>query len=238
MKTFPQCYPVTSGETLKAVEHFPKHIRSILMFTSEISRRDLTIICVGGGSVTDFGGFVASVLKRGVNLVHIPSTWLAAIDAAHGGKTALNVAGIKNQIGTFYPASKIFLVKEVLMAQPEPRANEALPELVKIAMIDGGVWAQKLLEDEQTASSALIWKNLRHAIAAKQRIVAQDPYEKNGKREVLNLGHTVGHVYEAYYGMPHGEAIAHGLRFALKWSLKKFQGETLNPLLCKEGNRG
>ena len=72
----------------------------------------MSIAVLGGGSVGDFGGFVASIFKRGVRLVQIPSTWLAAIDSAHGGKTALNVEGVKNQIGTFYPAEKIYFSEE------------------------------------------------------------------------------------------------------------------------------
>ena len=79
-------YPVKAGEALKSVEQFPAHIAKIIRLCENTSSRRLTVVVVGGGSVGDFGGFVASILKRGVKLVQIPSTWLAAIDSAHGGK--------------------------------------------------------------------------------------------------------------------------------------------------------
>ncbi|MBO9667261.1 MAG: hypothetical protein J7501_10665, partial [Bdellovibrio sp.] len=195
-------------------------IKAITKICENASARKLTIVVAGGGSVGDFGGFVASILKRGVRLVHIPSTWLAAIDSAHGGKTALNVGGAKNQIGTFYPASQIVLVRSVLMAQPEARTFEAFGELVKIALIEGGtLWSS--LAKERNVSAALLWKHLEAAVKAKYKVVAKDPEEKSGLRHVLNLGHTMGHVFESYYELPHGIAINYGLDFALRWSVQK-----------------
>lgn len=216
-KRFHAVYPVTSGEKLKAVEAFPRHITNIQKLTDGISRNRLTIVALGGGSVCDFSGFVASVLKRGVNLTLIPSTWLAALDAAHGGKTALNIASAKNQIGTFYPASKIYLVKSLLRAQPRQRAEEAMSELVKIAALDGGAWTRKVFGLHQDPPE-LLWTLLDDAIRAKRKIVDVDPFERNGKRQALNFGHTMGHVFEAACGLPHGKAIAAGLQFSLEWS--------------------
>ncbi|OGQ22426.1 MAG: hypothetical protein A3I05_03005 [Deltaproteobacteria bacterium RIFCSPLOWO2_02_FULL_44_10] len=249
MKQFPLRYPVIAGEKLKSIESFSYHLQKIVRLTNSLSRKDLTIVCIGGGSVCDFGGFVASVLKRGVRLIHIPSTWLAAIDAVHGGKTALNVGGVKNQIGTFYPPKKIFIVRELLETQREALAQEAMAELVKIALIDGSEWVNRLLSnanfdaarlsarssrapakhlagaDEERRSGAAISQImcafLNEAVRAKYRIVNADPYE-TGPRQVLNLGHTVGHVFETYYGWSHGKAVANGLRFALEWSKLKF----------------
>src|SRR5690606_36298588 len=106
------------GEELKQIKNFPGHIRKISKVLGEANHRGLTIIVVGGGSVGDFGGFVASVYRRGVNLIHIPSTWLAAVDSSHGGKTALNVFSVKNQIGSFYPAKEIYLLEPLLATLP------------------------------------------------------------------------------------------------------------------------
>ncbi|MBI4126523.1 MAG: 3-dehydroquinate synthase [Deltaproteobacteria bacterium] len=232
VRTFPKRYPVSAGEKLKAVESFPNHMKRLLALSDGIARNDIIIIAVGGGSVCDFAGFVASVLKRGVQLIFVPSTWLAAVDAAHGGKTALNVRGIKNQIGTFYFPSHIYLVKSLLMAQPEARAREAMAELTKIALISGGplranperVTNSIVTREEFRAGrpSISLWKLLPHAIRAKQRIVQRDPFERNGHRRLLNLGHTMGHIVEAHYRMSHGKAIAAGLLFALEWSAKKY----------------
>lgn len=220
MKQFPLSYGVTAGEELKSIDRFPQHISKIVKMCENTSSRRLTLVVAGGGSVGDFGGFVASILKRGVKLVHLPSTWLSAIDSAHGGKTALNVGAAKNQIGTFYPADKIILVKSLLKAQPEARSFEGFGELLKISWIAGGsLWNQ--LSKESEVNSALLWKYLGAAIAAKNKVVAADPEEKTGHRHILNLGHTVGHALESYYQLPHGVAINYGLDFALRWSVHK-----------------
>lgn len=210
-------YAVKAGEDLKSVSAFPSHITQIVKLCENSSARKLKILAIGGGSVGDFAGFVASILKRGVGLVHMPSTWLSAIDSAHGGKTALNVAGAKNQIGTFYPAEKIILVKKLLLSQPSVRTFEGFGELLKIALINGGpLWSQVSRESELNAD--LLWKHLKTAIAAKNKVVSKDPEEKSGYRHILNLGHTVGHVIEADQALPHGVAINYGLDFALRYS--------------------
>ncbi|WP_413612680.1 hypothetical protein [Bdellovibrio sp. HCB-110] len=220
MKQFSLSYAVRAGEQLKSVDQFPAHISKIVQLCENTSSRRLTLVVAGGGSVGDFGGFVASILKRGVKLVQMPSTWLSAIDSAHGGKTALNVGSAKNQIGTFYPADKIVLVKSLLIAQPEARAFEGFGELLKISWIAGGpLWSKFAKEFE--VSSATLWKYLASSVAAKNKVVAQDPEEKSGHRHILNLGHTMGHVLESYYKLPHGVAINYGLDFALRWSVEK-----------------
>lgn len=220
LKLFPHRYAVTAGEPLKSIDEFPRHMHKIVELCRKCSSRNLTVVVVGGGSVGDFAGFVASVLKRGVRLVQIPSTWLAAIDSAHGGKTALNVGTAKNQIGTFYPAEKIFLVKSLLLAQPSVRSFEGFGELLKIALLAGGsFW--KSLSKEKNVSPELLWKYLRPAVQAKYNIVDKDPLEKTGHRHLLNLGHTVGHALEVYHQLPHGIAINYGLDFALRFGVQR-----------------
>lgn len=219
VKNFPASYPVQAGENLKDLAQFPKHMTKILHLADQLSTQDLTIVVAGGGSVGDFGGFVASILKRGVNLVQIPTTWLSAIDSAHGGKTALNVGGVKNQIGTFYSAKQVFLVRSALSAQGKEQAQDAFGELAKIAIIDNNrVW--KNLSKSQEKEGELIWKYLPHAIQAKYKIVNRDPFEKKKIRQVLNLGHTVGHVIEAHQKLSHGASVSQGLLFCLEWSHK------------------
>lgn len=213
-------YPVTAGESLKAVENFARHLHGLTRLSEKLSSRRLVIVVVGGGSVGDFGGFVASTFKRGLPLIHIPSTWLAAIDSAHGGKTGLNVSGLKNQVGTFYPAEKVFLVRSLLLSQPESRAFEAFGELLKISLIHGGAFWRDLRKETEVCG-ALIWKYLPQAVAAKMKVVREDPQERNGLRHVLNLGHTLGHVLESHYEIPHGIAVNYGLHFAVEWSLQK-----------------
>ena len=217
---FANKYAVKAGEELKSIDQLSTHIKKIAKISQEIPSRQMTIVVFGGGSVGDFAGFVASIFKRGVGLIQIPSTWLSAIDSAHGGKTALNVAGVKNQIGTFYSARKIFLCQEVLFNLPMDRVYEAHGELLKIALIDGGSFWNKIKKTKHL-SHQLLWDNLPKAIQAKMNIVNADPQEKLGLRQLLNFGHTLGHVFEAYFQIPHGIAVNYGLCFAIRWSLHR-----------------
>ena len=215
-KHFHFSYPVKAGEDLKDINNFPQHMLELQKMLKD-SKKPITIVAAGGGSVGDFTGFVASVYKRGVPLIHVPTTYLAALDSAHGGKTALNVGNIKNQVGTFYPAEKIYIVKEFLKTQTEEHLRSACGELVKIAFIqDLKMYFDLQYKEAITADE--FWEMLPSAIEEKYKIVAQDPEEKTGHRQILNLGHTFGHLIETQKNMPHGLAVAHGLGFALKWS--------------------
>ena len=208
---------VVAGENLKSIQSFEKVLLQVFKLASHIELSKLTFVAVGGGSVGDFVGFLASVYKRGAQLIHIPSTWLSAVDSAHGGKTALNVQAYKNQIGTFYPAEKIYLVEEILKSQPTERVFEAYPEFFKIALIEGGALWKKTAQLKKLDHSVL-WKLLPAAIQAKYRVVEKDPFEKTGLRAHLNLGHTLGHVFESVQKLPHGIAVGQGLQWAIHLS--------------------
>ncbi|MBX2987711.1 MAG: hypothetical protein KF802_07415 [Bdellovibrionaceae bacterium] len=209
-RRFPAAYAVTAGESLKDIGVFPKHVKAISRLAGPMASRRLTIVVAGGGSVGDFGGFVASVFKRGVRLVQVPTTWLAAIDSAHGGKNGLNVGGAKNQIGTIYPAAEIHVVRAFLETQGPERAREAAGEILKI----------NLLKKIPSAKGDL-WRSLPRVIAGKMSIVRRDPLEKSGVRHLLNFGHTMGHVFEAALSLPHGSAVGYGLVFAVAYSRAK-----------------
>lgn len=210
-------YPVTAGEGLKDLAAFPTHVRRVLKVLGAFSARSVAVVALGGGSIGDFAGFLASVLKRGVPLVHIPSTLLAAMDSAHGGKTALNVSGGKNQLGTFYPASAVILVRSLFEGLPTLQLKSASGELAKMALIAGGDLYERLHANPKIDFET-IWSALPSAIEAKYKIVDKDPLERSGERQVLNLGHSLGHALESYYGLPHGLAVGEGLMFAVGWS--------------------
>ncbi len=217
IESFPFRYGVQSGEKLKDLQSFAKHMQAILDKVDTVPERPMRVIALGGGSVGDFAGFVASVLKRGQELVQVPSTWLAAIDSAHGGKNALNIGSIKNQIGTFHFPSEVVLIRELLFTQPEERVQDALGEALKISLIQGGALWKKWNDLRQWQASTL-WKMLPDLIEAKYKVVRKDPLEKKGHRHILNFGHTVGHVLEAELKMSHGLAVLAGLKFAIQWS--------------------
>jgi 3-dehydroquinate synthase len=213
-------YFVEAGEELKNLHQFPSHFEKILKVSQNLNPRNMVIVAMGGGSVGDFAGFLASVFKRGVRLIHIPTTWLAALDSSHGGKTALNVRHGKNQVGTFYPAEQTLLVKKILISQPASRAQEAAGELIKIALLSEDKWVSRF-EKTLSITPEVLWKYLPPAIHEKLKIVAQDPFEKTNIRQTLNLGHTLGHVLETALKIPHGTAVAHGLKFSVHWSFKR-----------------
>jgi 3-dehydroquinate synthase len=217
---FPIRFGVDSGEKLKSIESFSSFCEKLSRSGFDLPPRKITVLAAGGGSLGDFAGFFASVYKRGVRLVHLPTTWLAAIDSAHGGKTALNIGGAKNQIGTFYTADSTVLVRSILLAQGSDRVFDAMGELAKIALIDGGSWVSRL-ESSPLIDADLLWKFLKPAIESKMKVVRRDPREEKGLRQVLNLGHTLGHVLESEMQMSHGAAVAQGLFFALEFSHQK-----------------
>ena len=143
-------YFAEGGESFKSIEQAPLHFQAILRLAEEHSMRAggrPGFISLGGGSISDFTGFAASVYQRGAPLIHVPSTWLAAIDSAHGGKSALNVSGAKNAIGSFHFPKAVFIAEELLDSQPLERKTEALGELMKTALIAGGGFYKNLCAD-------------------------------------------------------------------------------------------
>lgn len=218
ISSFELSYGITSGEQTKSVRDWAIHMEKLIELSEFTTIKKIYVL--GGGSVGDFGGFVASVWKRGVPLVQIPSTWLAAIDSSHGGKNALNVSGVKNQIGTIHYAEQIMIIKPLLEMQPEERIFEALGEVIKISLINGAtLW--KKIESVKKWTSKQLWQLLPNLVEAKYLILNLDPYEKLGLRHVLNLGHTSGHIFESYYQLPHGFAVSLGVEFAIHWSAHK-----------------
>jgi 3-dehydroquinate synthase len=210
-------YPVRGGEALKDLHSFSNHLKAIFKLITPFSPKSLGLVSLGGGTIGDFSGFLASVLKRGVPLVHIPTTLLAAMDSAHGGKTALNVGEIKNQIGTFYPANAVLLVKSLFENLPQLQLQSAGGELAKMALLEGGDLFERFSKDFKLDLES-IWEFLPDVIDSKYKVVAKDPFEQSGERQILNLGHTLGHALESYYGLAHGVAVGQGLLFALNWS--------------------
>ncbi len=214
IKQFEFRIPVKAGESLKTLNQYAKVLSQIQKWQiTGALHSPIQIVGLGGGSVGDFSGFVASTYKRGCPLIHIPSTWLAAIDSAHGGKTGLNLNQTKNQIGTFYPAAQVILSKKILHQQPDERLTEAYGEVLKIALTN-----RPQLFKKANFTEKFLWDNILSLVDGKIQIVKKDPFEKKGIRHLLNLGHTMGHVYEAELNLPHGRAIMMGLLFSLRWS--------------------
>ena len=211
-------YYLNSGEKNKSWEKLSTHIKKILSLNRDFDKNFLLFISFGGGSLTDLTGFLASIYKRGLPVVHFPTTWLSALDSAHGGKTAVNFQGVKNLLGTYHFPKAVFVVSDFLKQNPSQLTKSAFGELLKIAFIEGGDFYKKLKKEYH---SIPMEKFLKPAIQAKMKIVNQDAFETRGIRKKLNLGHTVGHILEVCCPLSHGEAISQGLLFSLNWSFHK-----------------
>lgn len=184
--------------------------------------RSSLLINLGGGMVTDLGGFAAATFMRGMHFINVPTTLLGAVDASVGGKTAVNFAGFKNQVGVFADADAVIISTGFFNTLPQQQLLSGYAEMLKHGLLESPEMLNKLLDYSVVYpvfdSSALL-KLLEESVAVKQRIVDQDKYD-SGFRKALNLGHTVGHAIEAlamkYQSpVPHGYAVAWGIVVSL-----------------------
>jgi 3-dehydroquinate synthetase len=168
------------------------------------AKRDTTLIAVGGGALTDAAGFIASVFMRGIEARYVPTTLLGAIDAAIGGKTAVNVGG-KNLVGTFAHPSRVVIDIDVLEALPKHLVADGMAEAVKAGFI-GDERLVTILERPEPDLMEVV----ERAIAVKVGVVEQD-FTEAGVRAHLNFGHTIGHAVEVLAGWSHGRSVAVGM---------------------------
>jgi len=182
--------------------------------------RDGTLLAVGGGVILDLAGFVAATYMRGIPFVSAPTTLLAMVDAAIGGKVGVDLPEGKNLVGAFYPPRLLLIDPTALDTLPTSEWRHGMAEVVKAALIgDPALWEQLRAAPARWAQPPAGRERLElleRAIAVKARIVERDPWETQGEREQLNLGHTFGHAFERLsgYRVPHGEAVAAGMRAA------------------------
>jgi len=212
-------YEIPEGESAKTFHQAYDLCRHLL---SDGIEKDTLLINLGGGVVCDLGGFVASIYKRGLGFIHIPTTLLAQVDAAIGGKTAVNLDTYKNQIGTFAKPAGVFVYPLFLNSLNERQIRAGFAEIIKIALIaDQALWHLIRQYDfpalKTISFEGLLWSRMiRDSIGKKLEIVRQDPFEKH-YRKGLNFGHTVGHAVETYSlqhdrdPLLHGEAVAAGM---------------------------
>lgn len=175
--------------------------------------RHSLLINIGGGMVTDLGGFAASTFKRGINYINIPTTLLSMVDASVGGKTGINFRGLKNEIGVFNNAETVILDTQFLKTLDTENILSGYAEMLKHGLIDSEAhWAELINSDLSNLGS--LSKLLEKSVTVKQRIVTEDPTEQ-GIRKALNLGHTAGHAFESFalskQPILHGYAVAYGL---------------------------
>lgn len=186
--------------------------------------RQTFLLGVGGGVVCDLVGFVASTYMRGVRFGLVPTTLLAQVDAAIGGKCGVNMGGYKNMVGAFAPAEFVLCDASLLASLPVREFRAGLSEMIKAAVIgDGELFEmfEKSTFEQMRADSELLGSMVARSVAVKCEIVRRDPYEK-GERRLLNLGHTWAHAIESLStDYTHGEAVAVGMVCATREALRR-----------------
>lgn len=213
-------YVAPAGEGAKSL----RELEALLEFLvdSELDRSSV-LVALGGGVVSDLAGLAASLYLRGIDVIHVPTSFLAQVDASVGGKTAVNLSHGKNLAGTFHAPNEVLIDPTTLGTLPEVEYRSGLGEVVKSALIGDGELLE-LLEREAARVHArdvdLLGEIIDRSIAVKATVVANDEFE-TGERAVLNLGHTFAHAIEHAAGfgvVPHGIAVGVGLVLALRAS--------------------
>ena len=197
-------FKVPAGESLKTLSSY-HHYCELITSTINLHRWG-SVLVMGGGSVLDFGGFLAATLLRGLPWISIPSTYLSMIDAAIGGKVALNTAAGKNLIGAFHSPQQVWVFKELLRTYKEDHLKNDLGELIKYALLCPPI-AEKIIQGIDAKELIMDCASFKHHLTLK------DPKESHPHqlRTQLNLGHTLAHALETLYSIPHGQAVYAGL---------------------------
>lgn len=227
--------PLLAGATTVTVEQGDenKNIDSLARIWKALgdngATRSSVIVNVGGGVVTDIGGFAAATFKRGVRFINVPTTLLGAVDAAVGGKTGINFNGLKNEVGCFSEADTVIISTIFFNTLPQQQLLSGYAEMLKHGLLENRDAFARLLAYSVVSpvfDSEHLFGLLRDNVAIKKDIVDNDPTE-HGLRRALNLGHTAGHAFESLAierrsPIPHGYAVARGLVVALVISRLRF----------------
>lgn len=202
------------------VEDVHKTLETLASVWTTLSQQGGTrhslLINLGGGMVTDLGGFAAATFKRGINYINIPTTLLAMVDASVGGKTGINFNGLKNEIGAFSPASQVIIDSEFLRTLDDHNIRSGYAEMLKHGLISNTKhWSELMNFNLSQINYDELRELVGKSVQIKEEVVKVDPYEK-GIRKALNLGHTVGHAFESF-ALESGHPILHG--YAVAWGL-------------------
>ncbi len=210
--------PLAGGESVKSWDGLGALLETAL--ASGCGRQSV-VIGLGGGAVCDLAATAAGLLGRGAPLVLVPTTLLGQVDAAIGGKTAVNLGATKNPVGLFHPAGEVIVDLDFLASLDEAHAAEGRAEMYKTALLAGEDAMTRLLEEGATIET------ITAALQTKGRIVSADPHER-GLRKTLNLGHTWGHAVEAAsnHALSHGASVAIGLAFIARLSERRGMAAT------------
>eukprot|EP01012_Entosiphon_sulcatum_P006950 TRINITY_DN13411_c0_g6_i1.p1 TRINITY_DN13411_c0_g6~~TRINITY_DN13411_c0_g6_i1.p1 ORF type:complete len:353 (-),score=52.28 TRINITY_DN13411_c0_g6_i1:1386-2444(-) len=209
----------SAGEENKNIDFCIGIWKTLLDF--EADRKSL-MINLGGGVITDMGGFIASTYKRGIDFINVPTTLLSQVDASVGGKTGIDIDNVKNMVGTFTLPQMVFIETAFLKTLPDRELLSGFAEMIKHGLIYDKPYYEKLKASSYLTPSA---EDIYRSVEIKNEVVTIDPHEKN-LRKILNFGHTIGHAVEGYSlandenPLTHGEAIAIGFVCEAALSIK------------------
>ena len=217
---------INCSEKIKSFDFYTDLTQKILKKGVD---RNSVLVAIGGGTLGDLSGFIASTLLRGINLILFPTTLLSQVDSSIGGKNGINTTHGKNLVGTFYQPNAVFIDPIVLSNLPKRELKSGYAEIIKHSIINDEKffnWLDKNSYDIFNLNPAILTEAIYKSILIKKRFIVKDEKEKlnnNYSRAILNFGHTFGHALETYYKynkLTHGEAIAIGMSIASKLSNK------------------
>lgn len=184
--------------------------------------RSYTVVAIGGGVVGDIAGLAASLFMRGVRLVQIPTTLLSQVDSSVGGKTAVDLNGVKNVVGTFYQPDEVIVDPLFLKTLPQRELRCGLGEIIKYGALDSAIYKKLTANSHRLFDLGFLGGITAPCIRHKAKVVAADERDLNGQRKTLNLGHTTGHAFELYYKRKsHGEYVLIGMYYELYIAVRK-----------------
>ena len=221
-------WPIHTVPGLEEAKSFDTLRGTLEFFLSQnLTRTGHHLVAIGGGSVCDMTGLAASLLFRGIPWTIVPTTLLAMVDGAIGGKTAVNVGGYKNQVGQFHKPRHVLLCWDFLDSLPPREKESGLGEIVKYCFLDHSL-------HETVTKGASLHEIILACAYYKKALTDKDPRDK-GARQCLNLGHTLGHAFESLYNLPHGTAVLWGMHTLFSLFQRESCLEELSRLLRRLG---
>ena len=219
-----------AGEEYKVQETVDSIIQQLIALHVD---RTWTLVGVGGGVITDMTGYVASIFLRGLSFGFVPTTLLAMVDAAIGGKNGIDVGLYKNMVGTINQPHFLLYDVALLKSLPDNEGRNGFAEIIKHAAILDGAMFKELEKRNLTffqKNKPALQKLVQRNAAIKAKVVREDEFERD-KRRLLNFGHTLGHAVEKQYQLMHGEAVAIGMVFAAKLSAEMLKFKNVDKLI-------
>lgn len=200
-----------------------KNLQSLFCILEQMAgeglHRNSKLFAVGGGVVGDIGGLAASLYMRGIACVQIPTTLLAQVDSSVGGKTAVNLGGVKNIVGSFYQPAEVLIDPTFLKTLPMSEMECGLGEIVKYCALSGDI-LEMVEQNIDNLTDFNFLEDLIHACVAYKAQVAETDEKESGERRCLNVGHTTGHIIELAYGLSHGKSVLYGMLFETRMAME------------------